>query len=705
MAEKSSIKIKTNCFNTISFSNLWPSILLIAIFCLAVTVRLDYLPNWLEQPDRAFYSGEPLLTSVDGYYYLSLSQDLLDGTYNTVNEMRGVPDHPLRPSIPPLFSWLAASIVRLTGLSLNWVGAMLPVFLGTMIIFPVYFFGKTFNGRFMGCSAAVFTVLAYSYVLRSRIGFFDTDCLNVTLVLCIGLFYYGFAISKRLSQRMLHFFCALLSTFTLYMWWDQAPAVVLVMSCTYLFMVLGCYYRPSRKEGYVFYAVLSGIAIYLLVSKGLAFYVEIFNQMYSKFTYISKVADSTYPNIGTSISEQQQFDFQKIIKHTTNTVYIFILSLSGLLGLLIKRRRDCIILAVPALIGFLGIFYASRFLVFLVPVLALGLGFFLAEFWNSGKRSFRLLAVLIFFLLTVSYHFHSTYNITTWPFIKRNDVHALVQVKKNTPDNAVIWSTWGKGYLINYWAQRATISDGAIHSGRLSHFLYWPLAQDDPRLAANFMKFFVVRGQTGIGEFRRRTGLSESDALEKIREILSAEPLSVTDLCKQLPVSHNQGKGLDPIDWFAFFFPSNQDPVFLFLHRRMLPSAYWWYWYGTWDIGKQEGIHTSYSLFTDILLGENDFRTIWGKHVDFQSGQLSRGEYTQQLSEIYDQDGTETTRRTFSDGEDIMFVQRKLRTAVLMDEILWNSIFNRLFIRSDHENGYFTPFFLDNFNAQVWQVR
>jgi len=684
-----------------SLRNLWPSFFLIALFCLAVIVRLDFLPQWLEYPDKAFYGGEPLLPSVDGYYYLSLSQDLLDGKYQTVNELRGIPDSPLRPSLPPLLSWLAYMIARFSGLSLNWIAMLFPALLGSLIIFPVYAYGKKFNGRFMGVSSALFAVLSYGYVLRTRGGVFDTDCLIISLLLSIGYFFWNFGTAEKRHTRIGHFAAALFSVLLFYLWWEQTPDVVFAISATFCCIALLFFYRPPFREGCVFYGLLFATVLLIPVFLGFEVYAEIFGKIGAMFNYISSEGGTLYPNISGSIAEQQAYTFEKVIENTTVTIYIFVLSCSGFLGLLIKRKKECTVLSVPFALGLLGVFYASRFLIFLTPVLALGLGFFLSEFWDSSKKSYRGIGGTLFVLLAISYHFHVTNNIETWPFANRNDVHALVQVKKNTPDDAVVWSTWGKGYLINYWARRATISDGAIHSGQLSHHLYWPLAQEDMRFAANFIKFFSVRGQKGIADFRRRIGLSEQNALGRIKNILSESSSNARVLCEKLTVSYGKYEEQGASDWFSFFFPTLQRPIYLFLHQRMFFST-WWYWYGTWDVKKKEGVQANYALYSNVMFRDDDtLLTVWGKHLDLQSGDFSG----KQLTAVYDIKNGEKISRSFVDGEGIVYVKRSFAAAVLMDEELWGAVFNRLFVRYSADYQYFSPFYADGFNAQVWQVR
>jgi len=691
------------CYSVIALylQNLWPIILLIAIFCLAVMVRLDSLPRWIEEPDRAFYGGEPLLPSVDGYYYLSLSQDLLDGTYEPVNRMRGIPDSPLRPIPAPLLSWMGYIVAKYSGLSLNWVALLLPAMLGSLIVFPMYGYGKKFNGRFMGVCSALFAALAGSYVLRTRVGAYDTDCLIITLALCIGLFFWNASTAGNLLRRVGNFIAALLSTVLLYFWWEQTPDVVFVMSAAFCCIGLIFFYRPSFKEGCVFYGVLCGVLLVFPLYQGVGVYAEIFGKISSMFTYIVIDGSSLYPNIGGSITEQQIHTFEKIVEQTTVTYHVFVLSVCGLLGLLIKRKKDIVILSVFIAIGLLGVFYASRFLIFLTPVLALGLGFFLSEFWMSPSKLYRLVGIVFFFLLAVVYHFYATNNIVTWPYGNKNETHALIQIKEQTPDDAVIWSTWGKGYRINYWARRATISDGANHSGKLSHYLYWPLAQENMRFSANFIKFFSMRGQRGIAEFRRRTGLNEEDALKLIHEILSENPAKAQSLCNNLSGYSYKNKEQNVFDYFSFFFPVSSRPVYLFLHQRMLFSS-WWYWYGTWDITKQEGVQASYAFYSDFMSGANDILySVFGFRLELQSGDFCGT----QLAEVYDFKDGLLSKRSFSDGERIMYVKRAFHAAVLMDEELWDSVFNRLFIRYDPDSKYFAPFYTDAFNVQVWKVK
>ena len=172
----------------------------VLIIMVGLLLRLDSLMDWIEQPDLALYYGEPILTTFDGYYYLTLARDLMEGSYAAVDQMRAVPDSPVRPMPPPLMSILAAAVATLTPLSLNWVAVLMPAFLGVLLAFPMYGFGKHFGGVFMGLSTALISLVSPYYVLRSGLGWFDTDCLLVTLVVSANWFLLKFAVEENLRR-------------------------------------------------------------------------------------------------------------------------------------------------------------------------------------------------------------------------------------------------------------------------------------------------------------------------------------------------------------------------------------------------------------------------------------------------------------------------------------------------------------------------
>ncbi|MEI6126787.1 MAG: hypothetical protein WCQ99_09585, partial [Pseudomonadota bacterium] len=85
-------------------------------------IRMEDLGEWKKNEQKTFFNTQPLHTTFDAYFYLSLAKDLVDGTYQPTDEKRSVPDCPPRPSPPPLISVMAAAIAKTTSFSLSWIG-------------------------------------------------------------------------------------------------------------------------------------------------------------------------------------------------------------------------------------------------------------------------------------------------------------------------------------------------------------------------------------------------------------------------------------------------------------------------------------------------------------------------------------------------------------------------------------------------------
>ncbi len=77
-----------------------------AVICLiaaGIFFRMEDISDWKKSESRTFFEGQPLHTTFDAYFYLSLAKDIIDDTYYPTDEKRGVPDCPPRPSPLLLF--------------------------------------------------------------------------------------------------------------------------------------------------------------------------------------------------------------------------------------------------------------------------------------------------------------------------------------------------------------------------------------------------------------------------------------------------------------------------------------------------------------------------------------------------------------------------------------------------------------------------
>lgn len=696
-----------NRFATLAKYSLWIEIIaLIMIIATGVLFRLEDLDQWRKNERKAFFNKQPLHTTFDAWFYLSLAKDLVDGTYNPIDEKRGVPDCPPRPSPPPLISVMAAGIAKITPFSMSWIGAVLPTILGPLLAVPLYLTGRYYGGPVMGIGAALMALLYPFYIHRSNIGRFDTDCMNVTWTMSAAYLFLRFGIEKT-RRRYIYFFGGFIVYALFLWWWDQTPAVVGAITFLPLGVALLFFYRPERREALLFYGILGASAIFSLIVKGPDAPLKMLNAIWSQYLYISKDTAGDFPNIGITISEQSRPSFELILNYTTKNILAFIFAVAGIFLLFWKRFKDALFLVSLIVLSVLAVTYANRFLIFLIPILALGTGFSLTMLWN-GLKQFKPLNVIICPLLLLLFIW-PLYNAnkahTQWPKEQGPTVAGMDVALKKTPQDAVIWAWWDHGYALTYLARRATVNDGAIHSGERTVYTAIPFTTDNCRLAANFMHFYVIRGMKGIKQFYRAVDGNRATGLKLIKEILGAGPENGRAIIEKTNLKA-VGKWQNSNDWLRFFFPPEKRPVYLFLDNLLTRISYWWFWFGTWDIEKQDGKKSSYKIFYNIRKKNGRLIGSDGLNINTESGEMFMGNRKVALSHLITRKRNTLQRKSFDRNSDYRFeIFEQSRFGALMDSNIAESVFNKLFIRHIYPKEYFRPVKLSTPYYQLWEVR
>lgn len=680
-------------------------ILAIAIIVvLGFWVRIEDLNHWSREPHRAFFQDQPLLTALDGYFYLNLARDLMDGKYARIDDRRSVPDYPERPYPPPLISVLTAGIAKVAHLSLNWVAALLPAFFGILIVVPLYALGYFYGGTWCAMAAVSVGILFPYNVYRSSLGWFDTDCLNVTLTASCAFFFLKFGVVQN-TQRYLYAVLGLLTYLVFLWWWDQTPQAVTVVALAPLGVAILFYYRPSGRERWIFWSTVGLIVSILLVWKGFSLFLQFLQTVRSQLGYVVKESGGPFPNIGVSISEQYKPSLENIFSLSTGNIVSFVPAVVGFFLLLYRRFKASLFLVSFMALSFLAFFYARRFAIFTVLPAALGFGYLIHLMWNSRNR-FRALYFIVPLLWAGIVSSLLLVNSTQigWPKENPSLVAGMFESSQKTPQDAVIWAWWDHGYGINYWGNRATINDGSVHSGERTVYNALPMAVSSQRLAANLIHFFTSRGISGVHRVYRVVGNDEAKGFSLIKEILEEGPANARKILSKDPfVSQDEFKTVD--DWLAFFFPPNPRPVYLFLDQLLTQTSYWWYWFGTWDVDSREGIHTDYRVFDQLFASGNRVRGRSGFDVDLERGVVMLGNRPVPLGKAAIWYGTKSRNFIFGDETTNFEMSFPDRFGALMLEDIAESVFNQLFLRKTYSPDYFRPVVLQSPIYQLWEVR
>jgi dolichyl-diphosphooligosaccharide--protein glycosyltransferase len=667
-----------------------------AIVMVALFIRLDDLRAWIDQPHKAFYNGQPILTNFDGYFYLSLARDLLEHEYDPVDTFRGVPESQKRPMPPPLISLVTAAIAKISSVSIDWIAALLPAFLGLFLAVPLYLFSRLFGGGVMALVALSVGLSARYYVYRSSVGWFDTDCLNATFALMITYLFlrFGMVSTYRRYAYLTGGFCVFL--FFL-LWWDQTRTAVTMIALCPLTVVMALFYRPQGRERWLALATVAVIVSGLLVWNGPQVFRLPVEKTLVALGYITKTQSGQFPNTAQSVMEQMRPGFQSLARISTGNLATFIIGLAGLTWMLIIQTRRAAPLMVVFGLGCLAFLFARRFTIFLNPFLAIGLGYAAQQLWDfRSKWPFLKYIAPAGALLVCIFSAKDSLHRVYWPKEIPPIVEGMQLLSQTTAGNALIWAWWDHGYPLRYWSQRATINDGSLHNGPRTVSNAIPLSSMNPRQAANFIQFYAVRGVQGLQTVIDRSG-TPTAGMRLMQRVFEAGPEQAESVLGM--------SGLVPVDeWRRFFFPPQERDIYLFLDLRLARTAYWWHWFGTWDMASQEGTHGQFQLFRNCRLGK---QRLEGPElsIDLASGVLILQQRRLPLARFYHNDGRHVRRIDYPRSKGLFFAFHEAsRVGALMDRTFSETVFNQLYMYENPDLRYFSlhaqrfPYY------QIWQV-
>ncbi len=685
---------------------------LAAIVILGWYIRLEDYGEWKNRPDIFFNDEQPLLTNADGYFYLRLARDLSTGNYGPVDLLRTWPDHPVKPSPPPLLSVLADLIHRIAPISLAWIGVILPAFLGPLLVIPLFLYvRKALGSVSMGLTAALMAVLSVQYATRTKLGFFDTDCMIVTFTMAAAYFSMRFAFEK--SKLRYVWFVVGLAVYGFFLWWwHMAPQVVTLICLLPLGLALVFFYRPPKREALLFTGCLAALCLVLLAILGLDFPLRFVKGFFALLGFVAREKLGAFPNSAGDISELQVPALGDIVRFTTANALVFTLSVAGFAWFVFQKRKESLFMAAPLMLSIFSLFFGNRFLIFFAPITALGLGYLVFRGWQYrrylGPYPSAVLLGLVLFCAWPAFRLNT--QPLTGPIIV-NTVPGINQAARTTPEDALVWTSWNLGYPLMYYGSRKVVADGQSLEGERLVYIYFPLATDNQRLAANFIHFFVKNGMTGMARIYAAAE-SKAQGFLFLKKVLAAGP----ENARSLIVSAQDSGELNTMGWesleqlVSYLFPTGNPPIFVLLHKEMTASSRW-FWYGLWDPVRREGPHAVYKPF--FSLAEKNGRIVDATGFGFERGKGGRFNVdvdgrsaVYRLTHLFEHNGGKVVTLDYHVSEGGLRFEwvKTQHYGALLSQDMANSVFNRLFIRHTASPTYFRHHKLSTPSYQLWEV-
>jgi len=657
-------------------------ILLIAILTLGL--RFKDGPQWQKYRVFFFYQNHPNLLGLDSYYYLRLAKELKTNTYKPIDEKRCVPEPPFRPVPPPLISVLTAYLSYF--FSLPWVAFFLSSLLSCFIIIPYFLWGKHL-GNYTTCFiAAALGTSSFSYYYRTQLGWFDTDCLNVFFVLIIPYFFYSYYENKN---RYLYLFLTLIFTM-LFCWWWRPAKYIIVFLLGLPFLASVFFYKQKKSTIYlkiIFICILSFI-----------FLTKYHHELFAIVKFITKEPEKMFPNVAASISELSQPTWSELGRLTTGNLFGFFVGIIGILSLWRFRPRQMSFLVVPLGIGLLC-FFSKRFCLFFIPFTSLGIAYIC---WSLGKEIkergnifFSYIFMAFLFLLVLFSNLKADFSYKPYPKYPSFMAQGLNKIKHTASKDAAIWCWWDIGYLSQYWSNRGTFIDGGDQKPQRTYFTAFPLTVSNERLAAQWIRFFLVHGESGFKKLTHKFGTKK--AINILKTVLSVPKEQARSYLEK----YNLGQS-----WLNFFFPQKNREVYLVLDRSLIDKAYWWYYFGTWDIKTKKGHH---ACIQRIPQAQFKGPFLMGKEckIDLNKGMGKGQGHSFNLKALVIINLKKKIIQKHSYGHTqgfILEIAQPYNEAFLVTERFYHSLFNRLFVLNLP-----SEYFVNIYNAphifQVWKVR
>jgi dolichyl-diphosphooligosaccharide--protein glycosyltransferase len=541
----------------------------VSLFFVAATFFIASQCGYLLQFDTHILNhldGERLLTGADSWYYLRRAGEMLSGTFVSYDVMR-----PLSPYAPyPFISAVTVWLSNITGLSLSTVAFFIPV-VGSLLCIPVmWLWCSELKFRFFpALVASVFPLLSYAWASRIHLGRFDTDFLIIPLTMLALWAVYCFSRWQE-KFRFVFLLSGLLSLLVLFFWWQQgALAVGAVAIASYLLSFpLSFSFREKRIQlGLILFGlVLFGLALTPLTQYFPAPFQGLVAHIKAHIALIlGKEGTALFPSISETIGELTVGSLFEAIEWVSGNVFVFSCALVGLLLAFGKNRTLLFFIGVPVFCFFLLSLTGRRFLMFLTPFIGLGAGFFIE--WVQGLLEQKKPQIALFSSAVLAFCFvgsllFSFFSHDTGPVFDANRAVLAKNIDRHSPADTKVWSWWGDGYFIQYFAKRPTFIDGGSQTPMRAWLMSVPMASSDPVFVRNWIRFFAAYPYA-LEQLARRIGMQKATTF--FLEVFK-EGQDIQKIASQYDVAALR-------DWSKYLFPDVN--VVLYLPSDMMVKGTW----------------------------------------------------------------------------------------------------------------------------------
>lgn len=667
-------------------------------FFLNAGLRLIEYAGW--QADIYQMGPEPLMATHDAYAWLAGAKGV--GFY-----------------VSSTFAKMIQWIHKLTGSPLGVIGFWLPVLLIPWMALPACFLARAMRLTEGGVVFAVMSASSIGFLVRTRLGFCDTDLISLLFPLTFACSLMAWFMGRtrgswrcageelppysRISSALL-LLSGACGALNMNMYSQSGSILLAVLGMAFLeslFLaprkdwpelwigLLAVYaltfggvaglgtalvlagiqtFRPELLRHKVTFVALGVVALFLFYHFGLHKNISAYLQAIAGYAKgVTEVGNKTalqLPGITQSVREAQNLAWGEVAVRVAGSSWLFILGVA-MYAFAVYRRPQLLLL-----LPFLGLSMASvklgnRFAMFGGVALGAGFGFGLAEAMRifgqpQGRRWIAQLAMCVLVFWPMGELMGS---MSPVPVLPRVYAQTFLDLREKIPSDARLWQWWDYGYAGQYYAERLTFADGGAHDGP---WLY-PLARvhcaHSPMQASQLMRF-VTHAQRESSR-QQNASIYYWDNPVKSLDVLGAE--NATEFVSSL--AHK-----------ALELPKDLPDQYFVVSWENLRLSYWISFYGNWDLISGTGAPGQFQQ----LQGQFGINTQTG-HITVQSRQTPIDSL-----DVID-DGNATRRMTWQNGSGLHLVLNQHSSqAFIMDAKIYKSMMVQMLIGNPKD---FEPYF------------
>jgi dolichyl-diphosphooligosaccharide--protein glycosyltransferase len=711
-----------NIFNKRSALTL---LIILIIFSIGFFLRIESVNlSGIPDNEKSFYedqNGLPYMYELDSYYNYRLTENYINHGYlgDALIDGKNWDLHSSYPpgrsaEYPPLIVYTATLFYYLlnifTSVPLIVSCFWMPAVIGPLAGVIAYLFVRRFTNDYAAIAAGIFIVTAPYYFIRTVPGWFDTDMFIILFPLLMIWFITEAVYTENAKMRVIFSILAAISVFLFSKAWEAWSFIFYFVIFSFLvYIVIAKLFKLELKNIVQVLLLFAGFTIVFIVLLDFSN----FNSITFPFTFYQRISAGLWPNTYISVSEMSGFSLQETISGLGFTFLAGILGILWIFRVLINKKMKekylnkmtwffYLLLVMWTIVGFVAITKGSRFIMLLLPPVAISSGIMVGiciGYFNLLKEKgikifknenvIKLISIGLVVLVALPGVLNDYNTLTSFKPTINDDLWTAAQwINNNTSNDTVIISEWSYGYLLTAVSDRPVSVDGGSQLSPRTYWIFRAFSTDNENLSQGIFRMIATSGDLGPNTLDNYTK-NTSKTVEILNNILVLNrDDAMTIMTDKYGLSMHESQNV-----LNYTHPDNPRPYVLLTTNDMLNKGFWTFYFGLWDFNQMKGHDLTYS-FKDNLNVNNRIP------LNLENGIVTLDGKTPYMVIINNNDMIE--KQYINESSDIsVFYLEKYGKPIIIENNHENSLFVKLLIERNNTKNFKAIY--QNENVIIWK--